>query len=63
MADYEALDFEVESDYWLGFSPDHDPDQAIATFVERFGTAPRVSWRGVNDVLLVGPCPVRVDNV
>jgi hypothetical protein len=41
---------------WLGFTPDHTPDAARATFRTRWGAEP-AELRTVPGALLVGPLP------
>lgn len=40
---------------WLGFSPDHDPADALATYRARYGVEPQQAVRTLGGVLLVGP--------
>lgn len=42
---------------WLGFTRDHNENDAAQVFVRRFGLQPRFVVGGLGGLLLVGPVP------
>lgn len=42
---------------WLGFTRDHDEDDAARVFERRFGLRPRFVFDAVGGLLFVGPVP------
>lgn len=42
---------------WLGFTRDHDDDDAARVFERRFGLRPRFVFDALGGLLFVGPVP------